>query len=543
MLSRWPIRYKLMLGVATMFLIVAGLSFSGFNGVYAYRQLAKTISRRADELPIAAKLVQDTAELRHSVERTESLLELDPATRDLGGGFSVGYVDMMRGEFRVHLLAVNQSLDDYRKQLDTPDPEEPRIGDRHKERETVAKIERTLRRISDINQSEDWFMDDLKLDLIKPELDELTRLANELPTYLQGKMNAFTDQARGEYRAWIVMTWLATILANVALIVMLFFLSYWIFRPLGVLIEGSRRVAAGDFSHRIRLRTHDEVSELANAMNSMTSSFCEVRDDLDNQVRQRTKEVVRSERLASVGFLAAGVAHEINNPMASVAWAAESLESRIDDLLPEATDDETREEVAIVHKYLRRIQEEAFRCKGITEKLLDFSRMGDAERQETNLHELTVNVIEMVRHLGKYRNKNIECSCDQHVIAAVNAQEIKQVVLNLVTNSLDSLGANGVVRVRLQRHPDGQHAELVVSDDGCGMTPDVKKHLFEPFFTRRRDGQGTGLGLSITYQIINDHGGRIVADSDGPGLGSTFRMVLPLARNRTNSNEEKIQAA
>ena len=327
MLSRWPIRYKLMLGVATMFLIVAGLSFSGFKGVYAYRELAKTISRRADELPIAAKLVQNTAELRHSVERTESLLEFDRNARDLGGAFSVGYVVMMRGEFRVHLLAVNQSLEDYRKQIDTPDIEESRIGDRHKERETVAKIERTLKRINDINQSEDWFVDDLKLALIKPELDELNLLANELPTFLQGKMNAFTDQARGEYRAWIVMTWLTTILANVVLIVMLFFLNYWIFRPLGVLIDGSRRVAGGDFSHRIQLRTRDEVSELATAMNNMTSSFCEVRDDLDNQVQQRTKEVVRSERLASVGFLAAGVAHEINNPMASVAWAAEAVAS------------------------------------------------------------------------------------------------------------------------------------------------------------------------------------------------------------------------
>ncbi len=543
MLSRWPIRYKLMLGVATMFLIVAGLSFSGFKGVYAYRELAKTISRRADELPIAAKLVQNTAELRHSVERTESLLEFDRNARDLGGAFSVGYVDMMRGEFRVHLLAVNQSLEDYRKQIDTPDIEESRIGDRHKERETVAKIERTLKRINDINQSEDWFVDDLKLALIKPELDELNLLANELPTFLQGKMNAFTDQARGEYRAWIVMTWLTTILANVVLIVMLFFLNYWIFRPLGVLIDGSRRVAGGDFSHRIQLRTRDEVSELATAMNNMTSSFCEVRDDLDNQVQQRTKEVVRSERLASVGFLAAGVAHEINNPMASVAWAAESLESRIDELLPESQDEETREEVAIVHKYLRRIQDEAFRCKGITEKLLDFSRMGDAQRQETNLHELTVNVIEMVRHVGKYRNKTIECSCDQHVIAAVNAQEIKQVVLNLVTNSLDSLEADGVVQVRLQRHRDGRHAELVVSDNGCGMTPDVQEHLFEPFFTRRRDGQGTGLGLSITYQIINDHGGRIAADSDGPGLGSTFRIVLPLAQTQAKTHEEKNQAA
>jgi signal transduction histidine kinase len=231
--------------------------------------------------------------------------------------------------------------------------------------------------------------------------------------------------------------------------------------------------------------------------------------------------VVRSEQLASVGFLAAGVAHEINNPLASIAMCAESLESRLG-----ATLDPKNEEHAVVRNYLRMIQQEAFRCKEITEKLLDLSRVGPVERKNVDLAELVAGVIDMVRHLGKYHDKNIELVYSGPVIAPVNPQEFKQVVLNLLTNALDALDPGGKVRVRLLRR--GRFAELAVADNGCGMEPEVLKHVFEPFYTRRRGGQGTGLGLSITHRIVSDHGGEIEAFSDGPGRGSVFRVRLPL---------------
>ena len=131
------------------------------------------------------------------------------------------------------------------------------------------------------------------------------------------------------------------------------------------------------------------------AMNAMTERFLKIRDDLDlqiqerdEQVRQRTKQVVRSEQLAAVGFLAAGVAHEINNPLATIAWAAEALEMRLHDIIQQdeqQPDGEHDEEIEVLRKYLRKIQDEAFRCKGITEKLLDYSRMGDVQKHPTEL--------------------------------------------------------------------------------------------------------------------------------------------------------------
>jgi signal transduction histidine kinase len=131
----------------------------------------------------------------------------------------------------------------------------------------------------------------------------------------------------------------------------------------------------------------------------------------------------------------------------------------------------------------------------------------------------------MVQHLGKHRDKHLQLAPGSPVYLEVNPQEMKQVVLNLIANGLESLDTQGTVRVEVKRTPQG--AQIVVEDNGCGMNDDVKKHLFEPFFTRRRGGQGTGLGLSITYRIVAEHSGTIHATSEGPGLGSRFVVSLP----------------
>jgi two-component system NtrC family sensor kinase len=186
------------------------------------------------------------------------------------------------------------------------------------------------------------------------------------------------------------------------------------------------------------------------------------------------------------------------------------------------------------------IQNEAFRCKGITERLLDFSRLGDVKPQPTNLGELVQGVIDMLSHVGQYHGKHVVFLPGPAVIAMVNPQEMKQVVLNLLTNGLDSLDENGTVRVELSS--DKNRAVLAITDNGCGMTEEVRRHLFEPFFTRRRTGQGTGLGLSITYRIVADHGGQIDVDSAGPGQGSQFRVSLPLAAS-AKENSHRYKAA
>jgi signal transduction histidine kinase len=246
--------------------------------------------------------------------------------------------------------------------------------------------------------------------------------------------------------------------------------------------------------------------------------------------------VVRSEQMASVGFLAAGVAHEINNPLAAIAMSAESLERRIRDF-----QFASGEQQDLVQRYLAMIQSEAFRCKEITEKLLDFSRTGEVQRRRTELRELVQGVIDMASHLDRYRGKTVVLQEGAPVLAVVNAQEIKQVTLNLIANALDSLDEGGRLTVSVEQVRE--QVRLVFTDTGCGMTPEVLEHLFEPFFTRRKGGQGTGLGLSITYRIIQEHQGQIEATSAGPGQGSRFVVTLPLGLSEKEPSHRYHQAA
>jgi two-component system NtrC family sensor kinase len=536
-LSHWPIRTKLKLGLGLLVVTVLALFSSAYYGLYAYRGLVKGLSARSSELPLASQIRQHVGDLRVILSQAKERLEFPAAVEALSGGFkkpdgNSTYswdAQWLRERYREELLELVDAVDKYSRQLDLNDHEaELELGDASNERQTLAKIFEVLGRIGaekyHAKLEEDWLLDQSRIGVLRNEVDQLGELSAELPSHLHNRLKELAVDVRAQYRTAIISAWLNAGVALIVLVSSIHLFYKWIAKPLETLVEGSREVARGNFSHRIELGTHDELGELADAMNAMTARFQEIRDDLDHQVRLRTNQVVRSEQLASVGFLAAGVSHEINNPLASIALCSESLEGRLTELLDQV-DESRAEDVKIAHDYLQMIQREAFRCKQITEKLLDFARMGDSQRHTADLRELVAGVIEMVQHLGKYQDKHLVLAPGEPAIIEVSAQEMKQVVLNLITNGLESLDAGGTVNVSIERQRG--KVRLVVQDNGCGMTDEVLKHLFEPFFTRRRSGQGTGLGLSITYRIVEDHQGAIEASSDGPGRGSRFVVTLP----------------
>ncbi len=527
MLVKWPIRAKVIIGVGLLLAMVAILSSSGLYSTYAYRTLVKTLSWRVSELPLAAEMSAHVADMRVTLTEVRGLRasgfpESQPELLSLR-------VNTARQQFVSQLGDVEDTLAEYRSLLDHKLQAAGSIGDNQPEHDAVQRIEDSLQRIHEASSDENWMYSELKLNELDRAVIELQIMAVDLPTHLHATLKGFAAEVRGQYHALLIGLWITSALAALVFAVFVRLFYRWIFQPLEVLIRGSRNVAGGDFNYQVQLQTHDEMSELAEAMNGMTLRFRTIRDDLDRQVQQRTKQVVRNEQLASVGFLAAGVAHEINNPLAAIAMCAESLEGRIREFSDNADSREggSDDQGAIIANYLRMIQNEAFRCKGITEKLLDFSRIGPPKRQLTDLRELVQGVIEMISHLGRYQGKKIELLDGAAVSAPVNGQELKQVVLNLLTNALDSLGDDGRVEVRLESRE--RMAELSVADNGCGMDPEVMERIFEPFFTRRRAGQGTGLGLSICYRIVSDHGGTIEARSPGPGQGATFLVRLPLS--------------
>ena len=523
----------MLFGVAALVLVMTLLSFAAFQGIWKFQKLTKNIRARSIELPLAAELNQKVSELRSVLWDSKDLIANRPE------GPFIGINDeTIPSSFSGKRDAVEQALERYHQQLLNNEINDIRIAENTRELEFVSEFRHSLAKIKRAYENGEKVFTGSRYGLVttlKEDLEKLQHDAAQLPVFMQQRMQAFSENARSEYHRAYAVCLALTLTALGMIIFLMFMFRKRIFVPLETLVFGSRQVANGNYNHRIQLDSDDEVSELADALDAMTQNFQRIQKDLNQKVQRGTQEVIRSEKMASVGFLAAGIAHEINNPLASIAWSAESLESRVQDILhPEggvledATAQQLDEEIVQVKKYLSLIQEEAFRCKEITAGLLDFARMGDAKKVPVNIGEVVQTVVEMIKPMSKYRDRNLHYAPNPSVFASANSQELKQVALNLITNALGSVESGGTVDIRLTAE-DGQ-AVLTVSDDGCGMTPEIKQHLFEPFFTRRRDGQGTGLGLSITYQIVQEHGGEIEPYSEGPGKGSTFIVRIPLCQ-------------
>ncbi|MFO1062898.1 MAG: HAMP domain-containing sensor histidine kinase [Pirellulales bacterium] len=542
MVSHMPIRKKIQFGAlllaATLVLLAAG----SLRGVFAYRELATMISLQADEPLAISKLQSSVADLRCSFRKLNSPTPrlLDPLTLCDPMLRAAQERAQNREDFQSKLDSSSAALQHYQDLLNKQSNTDHLLADRTEERQLARQIRMQLDGSRTEFESDSEF-NRQNSEMIEESLNDAEEYVKQLPAYHATRMSRFKEEVRARYHTWTAFNLGAALIAFLIVAAAYWFFRHSVLYPFRALIAGSRTIARGNFEHRIQLESTDELSELADALNDMTSRFIEIRDHLNEKVQERTREVVRSEQLASVGFLAAGVAHEINNPLASIAWSAEALESRLHEILHPIEASQTvpipdEQQLQVLRKYLKRIQDEAFRCKGITERLLDFSRLSESQRkQATDVNELVEDVIALVRHLAPYRTKRIEFEQQLGLTAWVSPPEFKQVVLNLLTNALDSTDDEGVVKLRLEH--DAQWMRLVIEDNGCGMSDEVLKHLYEPFFTRRRDGKGTGLGLSITYRIVQDHGGRIDAQSDGPGCGSRFQIMLPLSPETVGLHE------
>ncbi len=540
-ISTSTIRKKLLVSMVVLGIVIAVLGYSSFRGVYAYRDLATTLSSRASEMPFTAELTRSIDDLRLGYQQPDIHEPMEfSVSQHHQQEWNSHSTDRLHSDrqFNEKLHHVRVVLARYKSRLERSNIDDTFLSDLTDEFEKSAELTDILNTISlrhlDLLESRSVAHAIQQMQ----DLERLSKLAHKLPTFFGDRMASFKEEVRSRYRTWIVLSWSSASLALFLLIGLIAYARIAVIKPFKVLLAGSRRVASGDFAFRIHMDSRDELSELADAINLGAASFLSIQRDLNDQVRERSQEVIRNEQLASVGFLAAGVAHEINNPLASIAWSAEALESRLHRILhPVEAQNEGVEvqpapgfDLDTLRTYLRRIQDEAFRCKGITEKLLDFSRLGTEQRKQSiDMNEVVGDVVDMVRHLGQFRTQKIEFQPrPMPMIAWASPQEMRQVVLNLLTNSLESLDPSrndGCVAITLEALNDS--VRMIIQDNGCGMTDEVLQHLFEPFFTRRRDGRGTGLGLPITSRIIADHGGRITPKSQGPNCGTRFEVLLP----------------
>ena len=274
---------------------------------------------------------------------------------------------------------------------------------------------------------------------------------------------------------------------------------------LKLLQEYTRMVAHGEMVDPPEKRVEEEIRSLFQAFTRM-----------NNELRLRQRQMVQSEKLASLGTLLAGVAHELNNPLSNISTSAQ--------ILTEEIDNPDREFHATL---VRQIEEQTDKARDIVKTLLEFSRTGKFMKQEINLQEVITAAIKLLR--SEIPSEiTIELDIPDNFLVLVDKQRMQQVFLNLIKNAVDAFGNHGKIWISAQEfYCEGRkEIEILVSDNGPGIPPQAQEKIFDPFYTSKDVGKGSGLGLFIVHDIIESHGGTISVDSR-VGEGTTFIIWLP----------------
>jgi len=336
------------------------------------------------------------------------------------------------------------------------------------------------------------------------------------------------------------MRWKAVLFALVKATVIAafiaFFLQRFVVRPIRRLRESARAIANLQLDEPVAVDSSTELGELAASFDDMRKHLWAARarsmrftEELEEMVEARTRELkatqerlVRTNRLASMGQLAASVAHEVNNPISAVLNLSIYLQRILkDDGIPP-------ERLEAFRRHLGQIADETARAGRIVSDLLAFSRQSSPRTSAADLGEIVDRAMDLVRHRGALENVELVVENGRDLPSVIcDASQIQQVVVNLLLNALEALGGSGRVVVRTYLESDTHMAVLEVEDDGPGIAEENLGRIFDPFFSTKQDGKGVGLGLAVVYGIVEAHRGRLDVHSR-EGDGATFTVRLPL---------------
>jgi two-component system, NtrC family, sensor kinase len=311
------------------------------------------------------------------------------------------------------------------------------------------------------------------------------------------------------------------------------FIDRTVRRPVSGLIAGTERIAQGDLATELPAAAGNEIGRLARAFNRMTADLRRAQAEnaewsrkLERKVVEKTEElsraqrqVVHMEKMASLGKLAATVAHELNNPLAGILNYAKLVERSLGEG-PTAP-----EEQAEVKRFLGVIQKESTRCGAIVRNLLVFARRSGAEFALHPLHGIIERALLIVRHLLEMSGVALEsrlAAGDDRLVC--DADQVQQAVVALLVNAVEAMSGGGTLTVASAEV--GERLVLTVTDTGIGISADSLPHVFEPFYSTKKESSGAGLGLAVVYGIVQRHGGEVEVESE-EGRGTTFRLLLP----------------
>jgi len=307
-----------------------------------------------------------------------------------------------------------------------------------------------------------------------------------------------------------------------------YYMIHNITRPIGEMVAATRNISAGRFDQEVQSNSPGEIALLAESFNAMLKSLRQMKGDLqewgrtlEEKVKQRTEElaamqarVSQSERLASLGMLAAGVAHEVNNPLGGIL----ALTSLTVEDMPK--DDPNREN-------LEEVIRQTERCRDIVKGLLEFSRQSKGNMEAVDLNKVLQDTLSLIGKQALFFNINVTCRLEPDLPPVLaDRSQLQQVFLNLLMNAVQAMNERGSIHIFTHHRDDEPDVEVAISDTGKGIPPGEIDRIFDPFFTTKESGHGTGLGLSIAYGIVTTHGGSISVQSE-VGKGSTFTIRLP----------------
>jgi two-component system NtrC family sensor kinase len=288
-------------------------------------------------------------------------------------------------------------------------------------------------------------------------------------------------------------------------------LARGILQPIRQLIFASHQWADGNLDYRVETTQKDEIAELTTTFNTMASSLEERDERLKEYAHQ---QIMKSERLATLGQLAAGVAHEINNPLGAILMYGHLA-------LEETPAEDSR------HRNLEKVVGEATRCKNIVRGLLDFARQSEPNVQEADVNTILERTLSLLRNQALFQNVKITTILDPSLPKAMmDSGQIQQVFTNIIFNAGEAMDGQGELTVVTRRASDGAFIVIELKDTGCGIPRENLEKIFDPFFTTKDVGRGTGLGLAVSFGIIARHQGTIEVQSH-PGEGTTFVVRLP----------------
>ena len=318
----------------------------------------------------------------------------------------------------------------------------------------------------------------------------------------------FADMRRETLWIFLGITAAGIVLA----LVISYFLAEGVVKPIRRLAVASEELSKGNLDYRVAIQSKDEIGDLERTFDAMASSL----RDRDAMLRAETqRQLIRSEKLASLGRLAAGVAHEINNPLTGVLTFSSLLLRHTDENDPQREDLET-------------IVQETNRCKEIVKGLLEFSRQTEPHKKQGDVNEIIREALSLMENQALIQSVKVvqELNADVPGIV-VDTDQIQQVFINVILNALDAMPEGGTLRVRSDLASEGCAVQVVFSDTGDGIPPEHMDKVFDPFFTTKRPNEGTGLGLAVSYGIIERHGGKIEVESE-VGVGTTVTIALPV---------------